>query len=60
MIKISKEKLEKLYYSMPNKEVCKRLNVTNTTLIKYLRSVGIKTKGMGNRSTDYKVKLLID
>lgn len=49
MKEITKEELEELYNSRPNKEVCEILGVTNPTLMNYLKHFGIKPKGMGNK-----------
>lgn len=54
-IKISKSELAQLYYSLPNKEVCKQLGVSNNTLMSYLKEAGIKTKGSGNRNKKHKI-----
>jgi len=54
---ITKEKLEKLYLSKNNKEVCKELGITNVTLVSYLKKFGIKLKGKGNRKKKGKTKL---
>lgn len=47
-MEITKEELERKYYSMTNDDLCKELNVSKVTLIKYLKSSGIKLKGKGS------------
>ena len=51
---LTKERLEDLYYSKPNKAVCNDLGITNVTLIRYLDKLGIPRKGMGNRTNGEK------
>jgi len=58
-ILISKKDLEKLYKENPNKLVCEKLKITNTTLTKYLRQYGIELKGSGNGKSDHRSKLII-
>lgn len=55
-MEITKEELEKLYYSNTNEELCKILSVSKPTLIKYLSIAGIELKGKGG--TLKKVKLI--
>lgn len=57
-MKITKEELQKLYHENENKFVCKKLDITNATLISYLRKFDIKLKGKGNRSKKSKVNVL--
>lgn len=57
-MKITKEELKTLYLNNPNKEVCKKLGITNATLISYLKKFGIELKGKGNRETKTKVDLI--
>lgn len=52
---ITKEELQKLYSTKPNKEICKLLNVTNATLVSYLKKFEIPLKGKGNRLRKTKV-----
>lgn len=60
MIKnLTKEDLEKLYYSKTNKTVCEELNITLPTLIKYIRKLGIKQKPQGNFDNSDKIKIKI-
>jgi transcriptional regulator of aromatic amino acid metabolism len=54
-VKLSKSKLEKLYYKLSGDELCKRLDITHTTLYKYLKKSGIPLKGMGNRQLKSKI-----
>lgn len=53
--KITVEELEQLYTNNPNKVVCKKLGITNPTLLKYLRSANIPLKGSGNRNKKHKL-----
>ncbi|MCP4988527.1 MAG: hypothetical protein GY928_21485 [Colwellia sp.] len=53
-MKITKEKLEKLYNSMTNQELCLELGVSMPTLSKMLKDSGIKRKGSG-RTTKYRI-----
>jgi hypothetical protein len=46
-MKLNKEQLEILYFTKSNKELCKMLNITNPTLVKYVRLCGLKSKGKG-------------
>ena len=46
-MKITKEELEKKYYSMTNEALAKELGVTKPTLAKYIKNAGIKLKGRG-------------
>jgi len=55
MITIAKESLRDMYNNNSNKEVCKKLKVTNSTLISLLKRYDIKTKGKGNRNSKYKI-----
>jgi hypothetical protein len=48
-MKITKEELQELYQENENKIVCDKLNITNATLISYIKKLGIKQKGKGNR-----------
>ena len=47
MKRISKEKLQDLYYNHTNEEVANMLGITKVTLIKYVRDAGIPMKGKG-------------
>lgn len=46
---LSKKDLAKKYRSMSNRELCKELDITNPTLVKYLKLNGIPLKGKGKR-----------
>lgn len=59
MLSITKEKLSKMYSEMNNAEICKKLNITNPTLVSYLKYYDIKLKGKGNREYRKKIKLVI-
>lgn len=56
---ISKTELEKIYWENPNKEACRILGITNSTLTKYLRENNIPLKGSGNGKSDHRTKLNI-
>lgn len=56
MINISKEGLEKLYWENTNDYVCKYLNVTKVTLLKYIDEAGIKRKGKGGGMVGFSSK----
>ena len=49
-MKITKQELEQIYWSISNKKACEILKITNATLTKYLRQNRIKLKGSGNRN----------
>lgn len=57
---LTKEQLEKLYYSNLNKDVCNELGITNSTLISYLKKFGIKQKGLGYGARKLKGKTKIN
>jgi len=59
MKKITKSELKELYLNNENKVVCKKLGITNATLISYLKKAGIALKGKGNKSAG-KPKLIIE
>lgn len=46
---ITKEKLEKLYNTYSNKDVCIKLGITEPTLLGMIERAGIKKKGKGKR-----------
>lgn len=48
-MKITKKKFEKMYNSMTNAEMSKKLNISIGTLYNYLKKLGITEKGKGNR-----------
>lgn len=56
-MELTKEKLENLYMSKRNVEICKILGISNPTLVSYLRKFGIKQKGRGNKLGHTKIKL---
>ena len=56
-MELSKEELRDMYYSMKNKELCKKLGISNVTLIALLKRSGIKLKGPGNRTERYKITI---
>lgn len=55
---ISKIKLEEMYRTMLNKDICKKFKISNPTLIVLLKEAGIKTKGPGNRAPKKKIKVI--
>ncbi|MCP4269147.1 MAG: hypothetical protein GY777_26870 [Candidatus Brocadiaceae bacterium] len=46
---ITKEKLEKMYNTYSNKDVCIKLGVSEPTLIGMIERAGIQKKGKGKR-----------
>jgi len=48
--KITKSELEKLYQTMTNKDLEKKLNLSHQGLIDLLKSAGIAMKGKGKRN----------
>jgi len=54
---ITKEELSNIYHKNSNKEACKILGVTNSTLTKYLRKAGISLKGSGNGKSSHRSKI---
>lgn len=57
---ISKDYLSKIYYENTTAEACRILGITIPTLISYLKSAGIKTKGKGNRQPRRKTVIVED
>lgn len=51
MVKISKERLEKLYRENTNKDVCEKLNISHVTLIRMVEDAGIEKKEKGGGFT---------
>lgn len=49
MKKITKEKLENMYKTLSNEEVCKRLGISVPTLIRLLKDNDIELKGASGR-----------
>jgi len=47
MTSITKERLEKLYTTYSNKDVCVMLDISEPTLIIMIERAGIKKKGKG-------------
>lgn len=54
---ITTKELQEIYNNNSNKEACKILGITNSTLTKYLRQAGIPLKGSGNGKSDHRSKL---
>ena len=59
MKKITKKELSDLYFSNTNEQTCKILGISNPTLSKYLKTSGIKRKGVGWRGKKRRNKILI-
>ena len=57
MSTIKKEKLEKMYRSMSNTELCKKLGISYPTMLKLIDEAGIQKKGSGNRAVP-KIKVV--
>lgn len=55
---IGSAELKRLYEEMSNKELCKKLGVSNPTLIGMLKRGGIELKGKGNRTEKAKIKVV--
>lgn len=55
MVKLTRAKLAELYESMDNKDLCKKLDITNPTLISLLKKHDIPLKGKGNRNERTKI-----
>ncbi len=56
-MKLAKQDLQDMYYSMSNKGLCKKLGITNATLISLLKRNGIILKGPGNRTDRFKISV---
>lgn len=48
-MELTKEELEKMYNSMTNEELCKKLDISKPTLSKYISDLGIEPKGKGTK-----------
>jgi len=46
-MELTKQKLEELYNSMSNLELCEKLSISKTTLIKLIKDNNIPLKGKG-------------
>lgn len=57
-MELSKQDLQDMYYSMSNKELCKKLGITNVTLVSLLKRNGIVLKGPGNRTDRFKISVI--
>lgn len=55
---ITKKWLAKNYQVKKNKDICRELGITNSTLVRYLDFFDIKKKGRGNRRIGKKIKLI--
>jgi len=56
-MQITKAQLKQMYETMTNKELAKKLGVSETTLTKVLSNAGIALKGRGK--SDKKKKLIV-
>ena len=54
---ITKDKLMNMYYSLPNEEICKKLNISRGTLNKIIKENNIPLKGPANR-VSAKIKII--
>lgn len=54
-MEMTKEELEKMYYSMTNEDLCKKLDISKPTLSKYISDLGIEPKGKGTKK---KIKIV--
>ena len=52
---ISRHKLEKLYNGLTNKELCKMLGISNSTLVNVLRENDIPLKGPSRRISSKRI-----
>lgn len=52
---MTKEELKRMYFEMSRKEICRKLGISQGTLTNYLKKLGIKMKGKGNRDKKSKV-----
>ena len=57
---ITKAKLKRLYETMNNKDICKMLDITEPTLLSYLKKLNIKLKGKGNRKAKPSTKITLE
>jgi len=51
---ISKKELDKFYNSHTNSETCKKFNISQTTLNKFLKQLKITMKGSGYKKVNIK------
>ncbi len=58
--KLTKQELEKMYYSNTNKKVCEILEISQPTLSKYLDQFSIKRKPIGNKDNSDKRKIILE
>lgn len=57
-MKLKKEELEKMYRSMSNEDLAKKLGISKVTLVELLRKNGIPLKGKGNFHNAPKIEIL--
>ena len=48
-MELTKAELKRMYKESTNKELCIKLGVTETTLLRHLKKAGIELKGKGNK-----------
>ena len=48
-MELTKTELKKMYRENTNKELCIKLGITETTLLRHLKKAGIELKGKGNK-----------
>lgn len=56
---IKKQELEKLYKKLSNKDLARKLNISQSTLLCLLKDSNISLKGKGNRSARGKQKIKV-
>lgn len=57
-MELTKQQLQKMYETMSNKALAKKLGVTEPTLTATIKRLGIKPKGSGNRNKKSKIKII--
>lgn len=57
MEELTRDELAEMYATMDNKDLCKKLDITNPTLISLLKRLDIPLKGKGNRTERYKINI---
>lgn len=56
-MEMTKAELKELYEENTNEEVCKILNISKVTLVKYLKDADIPLKGKGGGFASNKLKI---
>lgn len=58
-MEITKQKLEEIYINNSNVKAAQLLNISTTTLVKYVKMAGIPLKGQGQgKVKEYKLKII--